>query len=56
MAFTGQHRTASQNVFPDHGIDRQYNIMPDNDDLSAPTYSKGGEPSVEIEQNSADLI
>ena len=30
--------------------------MPDNDDdLSAPTYSKGGEPTVELEQNSADF-
>jgi len=31
--------------------------MPDNDDdLSAPTYIKGGEPTAEFEQDSADLI
>jgi len=31
--------------------------MPDNDDdLSAPTYCKGGEPTAEFEQDSADLI
>jgi len=31
--------------------------MPDNDDdLSAPTYSRGGEPTIDFENNSNDII